>query len=787
MKKIIVSIVILTFFSSVIFSRTEMNKKASIKRFVLAVGANYGGSKREKLRYAVSDAKAFLNILTDMGGVDYYDAKLLEEPDTKELKKTLEALKEKVNEAKQSHRKTEVIFYYSGHSDEQGLMLAEEKFLYEELRNEITSLPADVKVAVLDSCSSGALIREKGGQMTSSFLLDSSYDMKGYAFITSSSEDEASQESDKIKSSFFTHYMLSGLRGAADMTGDGRVSLNEAYQYAYNETLGRTQKTMSGPQHAGYYIKMSGTGDVIITEVQKSTARLEIEEGLEGKFFIRNNDSTLVAELQKKPDQKIQLGVDAGEYTVINQRGHDVYEASMSIETGSSVSLAPGSFIKSQREFTFSRGDNLTGYHVIPLNTQFFPTFLEYYETAVCKITISFFGSYCGRLEGFSTGIGIDIVETDVKGGQYNVIGNIVKGKTNGLQGAAILNLNGGDFKGVQGAGTFNVSGGNFEGVQGAGLFSINKQSFKGVQGDGLFDINGGDFKGVQGAGLFSLNGENFRGIQGDGLFAINGHNFEGVQGASLFALNGNNFKGVQGTALFAINGNNFEGVQGTALFNINGSDFKGIQGSALFNVNKGNFQGLQGSALFNYTKENQGLQTAILNYANSADGLALGLINLTAKDGADVLFWADNQSVVNLGLKFNYNYIYSIIYQGLLYNLDDSTGIGAGYLFGFHLPIFRFFIDADMGFFATFAKTDLIVLPAAFIYNRNENISGYRPQARLNLGVKLFWGFSVYAGVGVNGKTKSEFKNMVLYLPKTSRDDINTLFFLGAGYNFNW
>ena len=45
---------------------------------------------------------------------------------------------------------------------------------------------------------------------------------------------EAAQESDRICASYFTHYLVSGFRGAADLSGDGKVTLNEAYQFAFN-------------------------------------------------------------------------------------------------------------------------------------------------------------------------------------------------------------------------------------------------------------------------------------------------------------------------------------------------------------------------------------------------------------------------------------------------------------------------------------------------------------------------------------------------------------------------
>ncbi|MDJ0764516.1 MAG: hypothetical protein QNJ97_16180 [Myxococcota bacterium] len=40
-----------------------------------------------------------------------------------------------------------------------------------------------------------------------------------------------------------------GLRGAADNNQDGRVTLAEVYQYAYNNTLVDTSGTRVGKQH----------------------------------------------------------------------------------------------------------------------------------------------------------------------------------------------------------------------------------------------------------------------------------------------------------------------------------------------------------------------------------------------------------------------------------------------------------------------------------------------------------------------------------------------------------
>jgi hypothetical protein len=180
-----------------------------------------------------------------------------------------------------------------------------------------------VRIAVLDACSSGAFTRVKSGKPRPPFLVDESSDMRGHAFLTSSSESEAAQESDRIRASYFTHYLVSGMRGAADLSGDGKVTLNEAYQFAFNETLGRTVDSKGGAQHPSYDISMSGTGDVVMTDVRQTTATLVLSEGLEGRFFVRTSSQDLVVELYKPRGRAVELAVEAGIYDVRLEREKD--------------------------------------------------------------------------------------------------------------------------------------------------------------------------------------------------------------------------------------------------------------------------------------------------------------------------------------------------------------------------------------------------------------------------------------------------------------------------------
>jgi len=333
-----------------------------VHRFVLVVGANDGGSDRPELRYAVSDAERFASVLVDLGGVPADHLKVLKQPKLRELVDALDELTARVGEARLAAAangggRTEVLVYYSGHADEKSLLIGEDRYSYQSLRERLNEIPADVRIAVLDACASGAFTRAKGGRKRPPFLVDESSDMQGHAFLTSSAETEAAQESDHIGASYFTYYLVSGLRGAADVTGEGKVTLNEAYQFAFNETLGRTVDTKGGAQHPSYDINLTGTGDVVMTDLRQTTATMVLGGELDGRIFVRNARQELVVELYKPYGRTVELGLEPGTYEVRVERETRALLAHSQIAEGQRVVLEPDQFTPTKPEPTRRRGD----------------------------------------------------------------------------------------------------------------------------------------------------------------------------------------------------------------------------------------------------------------------------------------------------------------------------------------------------------------------------------------------------------------------------------------------
>jgi uncharacterized caspase-like protein len=273
----------------------------SLRRFALVASANNGGPGRAQLRFANSDAESLARVLASLGGVQARDVLVIREASRAALQDAFEQVKSRIAAERRPQVRRELFVYYSGHSDEEGLLLGGERVGYRELRQWIDQTAAEVRIAVLDSCASGALIRLKGGVRRQAFLSDASTQARGHAFLTASSADEAAQESDGIGAAFFTHYLLSGMRGAADSNRDGRVTLNEAYQFAYNETLQRTETSRAGAQHPAYDIQLAGTGDLVITDLHSSNARLVLGHELYGRIYVRDASGHLLVELRKEP------------------------------------------------------------------------------------------------------------------------------------------------------------------------------------------------------------------------------------------------------------------------------------------------------------------------------------------------------------------------------------------------------------------------------------------------------------------------------------------------------
>lgn len=308
---------------------------ASTRRIAVIVGNNEGNATTSPLHFAETDATKLAQVLGELGGVAPADLFMLRGQSLAALTSTFERVRRliaglRLNPA----NRVVVLFYFSGHSDGESLELGRDRLTFSELRRWLAALGADVRVVLVDSCKSGALLAAKGGRPAAGFQIRMTDELasSGEALLTSSAADEASLESREIAGSFFTHHLISGLRGAADTSGDGLVTLAEAYQYAYAHTLKTTGETVVGMQHPAYDYRLSGQGELVLSELAKRTATLQLPSGFERIVVIDLARDQVAAEVTS--DTHVRLAVQPGRYAIHARRAGKLYAARVTVAVG---------------------------------------------------------------------------------------------------------------------------------------------------------------------------------------------------------------------------------------------------------------------------------------------------------------------------------------------------------------------------------------------------------------------------------------------------------------------
>jgi len=305
---------------AVLLAALSAQAQAQAHRFALVIGDLRGGQGTRPLHYAERDARRIHEILTRLGGVREADARLLTAASAAEVRRALGELSASARTAHARGEETLLFVYYSGHAKDGDLRLGDSLLPLSELRTLLQDAPMDVRIGLIDSCQSGAITRVKGARPAPDFEVQgarsSQAGPRGLVLIASSAADEESQESDEIAGSFFTHYLASGLLGDADASGDGKVTLAEAYAYAYARTVGGTAETRAGAQHPVYLYDLGGAGDVVLTELAPAHGGLLFGAADEGVYVVLDGSRRAVAEVAKSRGASRTLSLAPGSYLI---------------------------------------------------------------------------------------------------------------------------------------------------------------------------------------------------------------------------------------------------------------------------------------------------------------------------------------------------------------------------------------------------------------------------------------------------------------------------------------
>jgi len=315
-----------------------------VATYALVIGSNAGGPGQQLLRFAEDDARKVGAVLTELGGYQADSVDVIVHPTPALVRDRLVAIGQRVAADLAAGRQARLFFYYSGHARSNAIDLGTEELPLEELRARLFAVPATLTVVVLDACQSGAFSRIKGAAPAADFSYSSRQrlDASGIAVLASSSGSELSQESEQLHGSYFTHHLLVGLRGAGDANHDGQVSIDEAYRYAYQQTLLATAETAVGGQHVSLEVDLKGHGEVPLSYPRAATASIELPAAMEGQTLVEDRKAhAVVAETYKAKGAPVRIAVAPGDYDVLVRHGDHLQRCSVSTGgNGAEIDLA---------------------------------------------------------------------------------------------------------------------------------------------------------------------------------------------------------------------------------------------------------------------------------------------------------------------------------------------------------------------------------------------------------------------------------------------------------------
>lgn len=315
--------------------------RADVIRHAVVIGANQGARGEATLRFAESDAERVAEVLADLGDFPAENQVILRGKPAAVVRRALITVNDRIRTTRREGDRSVLVVYYSGHADASALHLGDDALELAEVEALVRGSPADVRVLVIDACRSGALTRVKGGRPAPPVELDREPLGEGLVFLTSSAAGEDAQESDDVGGSFFTHFLTSGLLGAADRDGDGEVTLGEAFQFAREQTIVASSRTLAGIQHPTFRYELRGRADLTLTRPGRASQRasLTLPPGLDWLVVRDSAGGRVVAEVSGSAARRT-LSLRPGVYFVRGRGSDALYEGTVRIDHVHTLALS---------------------------------------------------------------------------------------------------------------------------------------------------------------------------------------------------------------------------------------------------------------------------------------------------------------------------------------------------------------------------------------------------------------------------------------------------------------
>jgi hypothetical protein len=306
-------------------------------RVAVVVSANEGLASEAPLRFADVDGDRVAQVLTELADLEPGNLFRASSATVDGLTSALTRAVVRASAIEQAGSEVLLFVYYTGHAGADGLHLSGETLSLVSLKTAARVVPARERVFVVDACQSGQLHRSKGATLVE--LNDRPADFEpppDEAWIASSGPEENAFEVDQRRGALFTHFFVSGARGAADANHDGDVQLGELYAYVQRQTevaaagLGVVQTpqwagaletlVLSRPGSSGTGIEATGPlpEPMLVVDVRKGRVAAEVPAGSGSRVALPPGPYQLVTVSHDRRPQVAHVQVHAGQLSEVS-------------------------------------------------------------------------------------------------------------------------------------------------------------------------------------------------------------------------------------------------------------------------------------------------------------------------------------------------------------------------------------------------------------------------------------------------------------------------------------
>ena len=314
------------------------------ERLAVVVGDN-AGEERRSLRFAEDDAGKVARALAEVGQVRPDDIFLLQGKGARDVGRAFDLARARV-ERWHATPSTRVLlyFYFSGHSDGEALELGHDRLTYLELRGLLERSGAEVKVAIVDSCRSGALLAQKGAAPGGDFDIRLTDDLSSTGQVLSHSPParptSRPPSSAALGGSIFTHHFLSSAArrgryvrgtGASPWPRPTSTRTRTRWRPPRRRALARSTRPTT--------TACPGQGELVLAELTgAASAWLELPAGFSRALVQDLRRDQVLAEVPG--DGGRRLSVAPGDYAVRLDRGGRVFEGHVRVAEGERRAVA---------------------------------------------------------------------------------------------------------------------------------------------------------------------------------------------------------------------------------------------------------------------------------------------------------------------------------------------------------------------------------------------------------------------------------------------------------------